>query len=57
MDVSSFCDGKAALWEVALCLLVYSLGGIYHYIFTVIGSASLKLRADSAGSTISLLPV
>jgi len=28
-----------------------------HYIFTVRGSASLKLRVDSAGRTISLLPV
>lgn len=27
------------------------------YIFTVRGSESLKLRADSAGRTISLLPV
>jgi hypothetical protein len=27
------------------------------YIFTVRGSDSLKLRVDSAGSTISLLPV
>ena len=27
------------------------------YIFTVMGSVNLKLRVDSAGSTISLLPV
>jgi len=36
---------------------LYLLGGICHYIFTVRGSASLKLRVDSAGRTISLFPV
>jgi hypothetical protein len=35
----------------------YLLDGICHYIFTVRGSASLKLRVDSAGRTISLFPV
>jgi len=33
------------------------LGGIYRYIFTIVGSASLKLSVDSAGRTISFSPV
>ena len=32
----------------------YLLDGICHYIFTVRGSASLKLRVDSAGRTIGV---
>jgi hypothetical protein len=57
VDVSSFCDGKAALWEAALCVSPYLLRGIYRYIFTVVGSASLKLSVDSAGRIISFSPV
>jgi len=41
-----------------LCVFrLYLLGGICHYIFTVRGWASLKLRVESAGWTISLFPV
>jgi hypothetical protein len=43
--------------EAALCLSAVLARGICHYIFTVRGSASLKLMVDSAGRTISLFPV
>ena len=43
--------------EAALCFGCTCSRGICHYIFTVRGSASLKLRVDSAGRTISLFPV
>lgn len=35
----------------------FGCSGIRHYIFTVKGLASLKLRVDSAGRTISFSPV
>jgi hypothetical protein len=43
--------------EAACVFRLYLLGGICRYIFTVTGSASLKLRVDSAGRTISFSPV
>jgi hypothetical protein len=45
-------EGKAACWRLGFGPVACSI-----YIFTVRGSDNLKLSVDSAGNTISLLPV